>query len=69
MEPLSSQMVATPSWRTKLSSFFVQSKRVWHILRKPTKEEFSAVAKISALGIAAIGVIGFIISLVMMAVT
>ena len=59
----------TPSWKTRLGSFFVQSKRVWHILRKPTKEEFSAVAKISALGIVAIGLVGFVISLLMQAVT
>ena len=50
------------SWKTKLTSFFVQSKRVWLVLRKPTGEEFKAVAKVSALGILAIGLVGFIIS-------
>ena len=52
-------------WRTKLGSFFLQSKRVWHVLRKPSGAEFKAVAKISALGILAIGALGFLISLIM----
>lgn len=47
---------------TKIKSFLLQSKRVWHILKKPTAEEFKAIAKVSALGILAIGAIGFIIS-------
>ena len=53
------------SWKTRLGSFMVQSKRVWHVLRKPSTEEFKAVAKISALGILAIGALGFIVSLIM----
>ena len=49
-------------WKTRLGSFFVQCRRVWHILRKPTSVEFKTVAKVSAIGILAIGAIGFIIS-------
>ena len=52
-------------WRTKLGSFILQSKRVWHVLKKPSSDEFKAVAKVSALGILAIGALGFIVSLVM----
>jgi len=37
--------------------------RVLQIARKPNKEEFITSAKISALGIALIGVIGFVIFL------
>lgn len=48
--------------RQKISSFFVQSKRVWLVLRKPSSEEFKTVAKVSAIGILAIGLVGFIIS-------
>ncbi len=44
----------------KLKSFFIQSKRVWHLLRKPSGHEFKSVAKVSALGILVIGAIGFI---------
>lgn len=51
-----------PNWKTKLGSFLVQTRRVWLVLRKPTGEEFKAVAKVSALGILAIGLVGFIIS-------
>lgn len=46
----------------KITGFIAQSKRVWHVLRKPTGEEFKTVAKVSAIGILAIGAIGFIIS-------
>jgi len=46
----------------KLKSFVLQSKRVWHILKKPTGEEFKTVAKVSAIGLLIIGFIGFVIS-------
>lgn len=47
---------------TKIKSFFIQSKRVWHVLRKPTGEEFKAIAKVSALGLLVIGAIGFLLA-------
>ncbi|MEK6889622.1 MAG: protein translocase SEC61 complex subunit gamma [Nanoarchaeota archaeon] len=47
---------------SKIKSFLLQSKRVWHVLKKPSKEEFLMVAKVSALGILALGALGFIIS-------
>jgi len=50
---------------TKIKSFIIQSKRVWLILRKPTRKEFTTVAKVSALGILVLGLIGFVISLVL----
>ena len=49
----------------KLKSFFIKSKRVWAALKKPTMQEFKMTAKIAALGIAAVGIIGFLISLIM----
>lgn len=55
-------MDETLGFKGKLKSFVLQSKRVWVILRKPTGEEFKAVSKVSALGILALGAIGFIIS-------
>jgi protein transport protein SEC61 subunit gamma-like protein len=51
----------------KTKSFFVKCKRVWQVMRKPTRKEFEQVAKISAIGIAIIGVFGFLISLVIAA--
>jgi protein transport protein SEC61 subunit gamma and related proteins len=49
----------------KVKSFITQSIRVWRILRKPTKQEFNLISKVSAIGILVLGVIGFIISLSM----
>jgi protein transport protein SEC61 subunit gamma-like protein len=49
----------------KIGSFFGQCVRVWHLLRKPTNEEFKAVAKISAIGLGLIGLLGFAITLIM----
>ncbi|MEK6792195.1 MAG: protein translocase SEC61 complex subunit gamma [Nanoarchaeota archaeon] len=49
----------------KLKSFITQCVRVWHILKKPTKQEFLMISKISALGILAIGLVGFLISVIM----
>jgi len=50
---------------TNTKSFFLKCKRVWHVLKKPTKKEFETIAKVSALGILALGVIGFLISTIM----
>jgi protein translocase SEC61 complex gamma subunit len=47
----------------KLKSFSVQSLRVWRILKKPSGQEFKLISKVSAIGILALGLIGFIISL------
>ena len=47
----------------KFSSFITKCIRVWHVLRKPTKEEFLTIAKVSAVGILILGALGFLISL------
>ena len=52
-----------------IKSFLAKCKRVWLALKKPTKKEFSMVAKISAIGIAILGLMGFFISLIMKAFT
>ena len=46
----------------KLKSFLLQSKRVWHVLKKPSGMEFKTIAKVSAIGILILGAIGFIIA-------
>jgi len=46
-----------------LKSFIIKCVRVWHILRKPNLNEFRTIAKVSAIGILALGLLGFIISL------
>ncbi|MEK6881834.1 MAG: protein translocase SEC61 complex subunit gamma [Nanoarchaeota archaeon] len=48
----------------KIVSFYHQSVRVWHVLRKPSRDEFLTVAKVSAIGILIIGFIGFLISFI-----
>ncbi|MFA5953881.1 MAG: protein translocase SEC61 complex subunit gamma [Candidatus Pacearchaeota archaeon] len=49
----------------KLKSFFNKCKRVWIVMKKPTKQEFSLTAKVTAIGIAILGVVGFLISIIM----
>lgn len=56
------EMQSKPSITSRIKSFIVQSKRVWHILKKPSKEEFSTVSKVSAVGILILGAAGFIVS-------
>ena len=46
-------------------AFLVKCKRVWHILKKPTRKEFETIAKVSAIGIVILGVLGFLISMIM----
>ena len=48
--------------KEKISSFYLQCTRVWQLLKKPTGEEFKAVAKVSALGVLAMGAVGFLIA-------
>jgi len=49
----------------KIKGFIAKSKRVWLILKKPTKKEYEMIAKVSAIGILALGVVGFIVALLM----
>ncbi len=48
-----------------LKSFTKQMIRVWHLLSKPSRQEWTTIAKVSAIGLGLIGLIGFIISLIM----
>jgi len=51
--------------KEKLVSFTQQCVRVWHLLKKPSSEEFKAVSKISAIGLGLIGLLGFLITIIM----
>ncbi|VVB80660.1 Protein translocase subunit SecE [uncultured archaeon] len=53
------------NWKTRLSSNFQQYKRVWRLLKKPTKQEFLTIAKVSAIGLLIIGAFGFVIATIM----
>ena len=46
-----------------LKAFATKSKRVWLVLKKPSRKEFEMVAKVSAIGVLLLGVIGFFISI------
>ena len=48
---------------TRLKTFMIESKRVYKLTRKPTKKEFWTMAKVSAIGILIIGMIGFVIQI------
>ena len=50
---------------TRLKSFFSQSMRVWHLLKKPDREEFQTIAKVSAIGLGIVGALGFLIAMAM----
>ena len=50
---------------TRLKSFFSQCVRVWHLLKKPDREEFQTIAKVSAIGLGIVGVLGFLIAMAM----
>jgi len=48
----------------KFKKFIKETGRVLRILKKPNKEEYKTVVKVTALGIALIGALGFIIFLI-----
>jgi protein transport protein SEC61 subunit gamma and related proteins len=52
----------------KFKSFITQSVRVWRILKKPTKQEFSLISKVSAIGILILGLLGFIFTIIFKAI-
>ncbi len=47
-----------------LKSFLSQCVRVWHLLKKPSRKEFLTTAKISAIGVSLVGLMGFVISII-----
>jgi len=48
----------------KFKSFIFECVRVLKVTRKPDKEEFKTIVKISGLGIMLIGLIGFLITII-----
>ena len=42
----------------KLKTFFIESKRVFKITKKPSNEEFKTIVKVTAIGAALIGLLG-----------
>jgi len=50
--------------KESMANFIKQCQRVLKVSRKPDREEFMNVAKVTGIGIILIGVIGFVISIV-----
>ena len=50
-----------------ISRFISDAKRIFHVSRKPDRKEYTGMLKITALGIVVIGVIGFIITFIFVA--
>jgi len=48
----------------KIKSFFIECKRVLSLTKKPSKEEYKTIVKASALGMAIIGILGFVIQII-----
>jgi len=49
---------------SRLKSFAIESKRVLLVTKKPTKEEFMVVVKVTGIGTLIIGGIGFIVQVI-----
>jgi len=50
-----------PGKMDRLKAFVVECKRVLRVTKKPDKQEFTTVVKISSIGMAIIGVVGFLV--------
>lgn len=50
--------------KKSIGSFIKQCERVLKISRKPDNSEYKTVAKVTGIGVIAIGVVGFIITIV-----
>jgi len=50
-----------PTLRRRIKTFFMESRRVLRITKKPSMEEFKVIVKISGIGILIIGILGALI--------
>jgi len=51
------------SLKIRIKTFLVESRRVWQVTKKPSKDEFKSILKITALGMLVIGFIGFLVTM------
>ncbi|MBW2964195.1 protein translocase SEC61 complex subunit gamma [Candidatus Woesearchaeota archaeon] len=52
------------SWPGRIKDYVSECRRVLKITKKPGNEEFKTIVKVSGLGMALIGLIGFLVVLV-----
>ena len=57
------QQEEKPSFISKAKRFGKECLRVLRVTKKPTKEEFKTIVKVSGLGILIIGLMGFVIQM------
>ena len=53
-----------PSLNRKIKDFIRECKRVLIVTKKPGRDEFKTIVKVSGLGIMIIGVVGFLIQMI-----
>ena len=58
------QQEEKPSFKIKAKRFGRECLRVLRVTKKPTKEEYKTIVKVSGLGILIIGLLGFIIQMI-----
>ena len=58
------QQEEKPSIQQKVKRFGKECWRVLRVTKKPTKEEYKTIVKVSGLGILIIGLIGFLIQMI-----
>jgi protein transport protein SEC61 subunit gamma and related proteins len=58
-----------PSMKSRVAQYFRECARVLRITKKPTSLEFKTIVKVSGLGIAVIGIVGFLIVLLKEAIS
>jgi protein transport protein SEC61 subunit gamma-like protein len=58
----------TNSWMFKIKRFIIECKRVLIVTKKPGKEEFNAIFKVSGIGILLIGFLGFLVHIISQAI-
>ena len=58
------QQEEKPSFKAKARRFAMECWRVLKVTKKPTKDEFKTIVKVSGLGILLIGLIGFLIQMI-----
>ena len=52
------------SFKTRSRRFIMQCIRVMKITKKPSRDEYKTLVKVSGLGIAVIGIIGFLLHVI-----
>lgn len=52
------------SWKHRLKEYYIECVRVLKVTKKPSMLEFQTIVKVSGLGMAIIGIIGFLIFMI-----